>query len=188
MNQNDYRKIINTGKIIFEDEKISIEKSKRSPHRALILQGGGALGAYEVGVVKALIKRLIAEDKEDIEGRPVFDIIAGSSIGAVNATLIVNYVTKRKRQGLSVSESWNGVDHILYNFWDDLSSPFGWIFKYIRNTNLYFNIWSHTWDAILTSSYDITWRTGREFRDAWMRIPTEFIKLVISQIQGFFKL
>ena len=60
MNQNDYRKIINTEKIIFEDEKISVEKSKRSPHRALalILQGGGALGAYEVGVVKALIERV----------------------------------------------------------------------------------------------------------------------------------
>jgi hypothetical protein len=58
MNQNDYRKIINTEKIIFEDEKISVEKSKRSPHRALILHGGGALGAYEVGVVKALIERV----------------------------------------------------------------------------------------------------------------------------------
>ncbi|MDE1827180.1 MAG: patatin-like phospholipase family protein [Thaumarchaeota archaeon] len=43
----------------------------------LVLQGGGSLGAYECGVFKAL-------DKHDIK----FDIVSGTSIGAINATII----------------------------------------------------------------------------------------------------
>jgi NADPH-dependent 2,4-dienoyl-CoA reductase/sulfur reductase-like enzyme/predicted acylesterase/phospholipase RssA len=44
---------------------------------ALILQGGGALGAFECGVVKALEERSIYPD-----------LIAGVSIGAINAAII----------------------------------------------------------------------------------------------------
>jgi NTE family protein len=43
----------------------------------LVLQGGGSLGAYECGVFKALHKRNIK-----------FDIVAGTSIGAINAAII----------------------------------------------------------------------------------------------------
>jgi NTE family protein len=186
--QSNYKKIINTEKLIFEDKKISFEKSKGYPHRALILQGGGALGAYEVGVIKALTERLIQEDIEKAEDRPLFNIIAGSSIGAVNAAIIVNYVTKRRRQGLSVSESWNGVDQILYDFWDDLSTPFWWIPRYIRNSNIHFEILPSIWNIILSSNYDVTWGIGRAFRDLWISIPAEFIKLSMSQFQDFFKI
>ena len=40
----------------------------------LVLQGGGSLGAYECGVYKTLYEHGIE-----------FDILAGSSIGAINA-------------------------------------------------------------------------------------------------------
>ena len=43
----------------------------------LVMQGGGALGAYECGVYKTL-------EKYGID----FDIVAGTSIGAVNAAII----------------------------------------------------------------------------------------------------
>lgn len=43
----------------------------------LVMQGGGSLGAYECGVYKALSRRGIK-----------FDIVAGTSIGAVNAGII----------------------------------------------------------------------------------------------------
>jgi NTE family protein len=48
-------------------------------HTALVLQGGGALGAYEYGVIKALYER-----------RPGFSpsVITGLSIGAVNAAIL----------------------------------------------------------------------------------------------------
>jgi len=43
----------------------------------LVLQGGGSLGAYECGVYKALAENEIP-----------FDVIAGTSIGAINAAII----------------------------------------------------------------------------------------------------
>lgn len=45
--------------------------------RALVLQGGGALGAYQAGVYEALLAR-----------EPALDWVAGVSIGAINAALI----------------------------------------------------------------------------------------------------
>ncbi|MGC2309949.1 MAG: patatin-like phospholipase family protein, partial [Nitrososphaeraceae archaeon] len=58
--------------------------------RALVLQGGGALGAYEAGVLKVLCKKLHEEDKENKrEDSLLFDIVAGTSIGATNAAILV---------------------------------------------------------------------------------------------------
>ena len=55
--------------------------------RALVLQGDGALGAYEAGVLEVLCKKLADEDKEcRREDRLIFDIVAGTSIGAMNAS------------------------------------------------------------------------------------------------------
>ncbi|OLD32109.1 MAG: hypothetical protein AUI61_03490 [Thaumarchaeota archaeon 13_1_40CM_2_39_13_2] len=53
------------------------ENKKLSFETVLILQGGGSLGAYECGVYKALNKHGIK-----------FDIVAGTSIGAINAAII----------------------------------------------------------------------------------------------------
>ena len=61
-----------------------------SKQRALVLQGGGALGAYQVGVLKVLAKKIIEEDEKNAEqGRSLFDIIAGTSIGAMNAAVML---------------------------------------------------------------------------------------------------
>jgi NTE family protein len=51
--------------------------SRAALQTVLILQGGGALGAFECGVVKALEQRSIHPD-----------LIAGVSIGAINAAII----------------------------------------------------------------------------------------------------
>lgn len=53
-----------------------------SPRRAIVLSGGGARGAYAAGVI-----RYIVEEIGEALGRPVhFDIISGTSVGAINAT------------------------------------------------------------------------------------------------------
>jgi len=44
----------------------------------LIMQGGGSLGAFACGVYKALVRKKVK-----------IDIAAGTSIGAVNASIIV---------------------------------------------------------------------------------------------------
>ena len=85
--------------------------------RALILQGGGALGAYEVGAFKALIKKIPEIDAKNQEaGRPLFDIVAGTSIGAINAAILVSHF---KDDG---SKSWNSASEKLQDFWDYISS------------------------------------------------------------------
>jgi NTE family protein len=89
-------------------------------HRVLIFQGGGALGAYEAGVFQALYEELYekSEDKQE----PLFHVVAGTSIGAINATILVNYVLKNR--------SWQGSNQELNRFWDELSSPSIWHPRY----------------------------------------------------------
>jgi NTE family protein len=57
--------------------------------RALVFQGGASLGAYEAGIYQALYEKITKLDKEneakDSLRRPVFDIIAGTSIGATDS-------------------------------------------------------------------------------------------------------
>src|SRR5215471_11907869 len=62
--------------------------------RALVLQGGGSLGAYEAGAYQALYERITKTDREKGDGKPFLNIVAGTSIGAINAAIIVSYVVE----------------------------------------------------------------------------------------------
>ena len=64
--------------------------------RALILQGGGALGAYQAGVFKSLYEKISNQKNEDSNDVPLFDIIAGTSIGAINGAILVSIFLKIK--------------------------------------------------------------------------------------------
>ena len=103
--------------------------------RALILQGGGALGAYELGAYEALSEKLKAKDSSNSQNvrknRPLFDIIAGTSIGALNAALITRSVV-------------DGKDSVcvLKNFWEDITLPFIWISKSNPLFTESWNLWS----------------------------------------------
>jgi NTE family protein len=76
-----------------------MEKDIKMPaparQRVLVFQGGGSLGAYEASVYHVLchwIKRDLHQDEN------VFDIIAGTSIDAVNASIIFNEILEKKKQ------------------------------------------------------------------------------------------
>jgi NTE family protein len=57
-----------------------------------VLQGGGSSGAYEAGAYKALYELLSKKDKrEGKETSITFNIIAGTSIGAINAAILASY-------------------------------------------------------------------------------------------------
>jgi predicted acylesterase/phospholipase RssA len=61
-------------------ERPDFSPDKLPPQTVLILQGGGALGAFECGVVKAL------------EEAKIFpDIVAGVSIGALNGAIVASH-------------------------------------------------------------------------------------------------
>ena len=61
-----------------DEESHPRHKKSRNIENVLVLQGGGSLGAFACGVFKALVKKNIR-----------IDIAAGTSIGAVNAAIIV---------------------------------------------------------------------------------------------------
>jgi NTE family protein len=93
------------------EEKINNLNNAPNIQRALILQGGGALGAYEVGVIKALYEKLTEEDsKNGYNDKPLFDIIAGTSIGAINGAILVSQV-------LENNEDWKKSIEKLEEFW-----------------------------------------------------------------------
>jgi NTE family protein len=93
-----------------------MEKRMNIPEkeRALVLQGGGSLGAYSVGVYSGLYESLSRMDAEEgNKGKPIFDIIAGTSIGAINAAILVSYVVE--------NQTYEGSAERLVNFWKYLS-------------------------------------------------------------------
>ena len=82
--------------------------------RALILQGGGSLGAYEAGAYKAFYAMVTKKDNErGFKGKPLVDIVAGTSIGAINSAVLVSYVIE--------NNTWEGSAERLNEFWEYLS-------------------------------------------------------------------
>ena len=83
--------------------------------RALIFQGGGSLGAYEAGAYKAFYELLSERDKKiGREDQPLFDIVAGTSIGAMNASVLVSYVKEAR--------TWKGSAERLIEFWEYIAT------------------------------------------------------------------
>jgi predicted acylesterase/phospholipase RssA len=79
----------------------SKNNNKPDRQRALVLQGGGALGAYEAGVLKGLCTKIMEKDKEKGKvNSPLFDIVAGTSIGAMNAAVLVSSIVKKIKHGV----------------------------------------------------------------------------------------
>jgi NTE family protein len=100
--------------------------------RALVLQGGGSLGAYEAGVYEALYGWLSKKDKEEKKQKSItFDIIAGTSIGAMNAAVLTSYVVE--------NNTYEGSAERLIEFWRYLSK------QSLVDTNPWFKAW---WDIL----------------------------------------
>ncbi|MGD8430436.1 MAG: patatin-like phospholipase family protein [Ectothiorhodospiraceae bacterium] len=81
--------------------------SSESPESriALVLQGGGALGAFQAGVFEALA-----------ECRCTPDWIAGTSIGAINGAIIAGNRPEHRLDRLK--EFWRRVSHVMpYHAW-----------------------------------------------------------------------
>src|ERR1700759_1358822 len=93
-----------------------IPRPKNCGRIALVLQGGGALGAYQAGVYQAL---------HEAELEP--DWVSGVSIGAVNAALIAGNAPDRRLAALC--EFWDRVtDRTIWPY-----TPDGDIYRQSRN-------------------------------------------------------
>jgi NTE family protein len=83
--------------------------------RALILSGGGARAAYQVGVLQAL-----AEILPDESPNP-FPIICGTSAGAINALALAAHQGNFKESVHSLATMWRSLtvgDVYLHSWWD----------------------------------------------------------------------
>ncbi len=93
---------------------INVNVVVKRVQRAIIFQGGVSLGAYEAGVYKALVEKLEEHDsKTDLknQSRPLFDIVAGTSIGAMNGAIVVSDIKNQK--------SWKESADDLVKFWEE---------------------------------------------------------------------
>jgi NTE family protein len=70
---------------------------------ALVLSGGGARGAYEAGIVRYLREELPAATRDQVR----FDILCGTSVGAVTACFLAATMDTPERQGQLLCEMWS---------------------------------------------------------------------------------
>ena len=89
-------------------------KKSRDLENVLIMQGGGSLGSFACGVFKALIKQEVR-----------IDIVAGTSIGAVNAAIIAGSKSDQPEKDLE-------------DFWIEISES---------NMQIVPDLWMYEWDS-----------------------------------------
>ena len=131
--------------------------------RALVLQGGGSLGAYGAGAYKALYESISKKDTNEGQNRkPIFDIVAGTSIGAINAAVLVSYVVE--------NQTYEGSAERLVDFWKYLSK------ESTVESNPFFKQW---WDYLHSLNGEIAsgesarrYYSAREF--AFYGVPNVF--------------
>lgn len=145
-------------------------KTKR---RALVLQGGGALGAYAFGVIKALYEQ------------PDFslDIVTGVSIGAINAAVLVG--AKDDPIG-TLDELWR--ERLAIRDWPFSPSSISRYSSLYGNPAMYWLRPSYVYTPLLapfveTSIYDITAlrRTLNDLID-FDKLNHNEIRLVVSAV------
>jgi NTE family protein len=81
------------------------------PCVALVLAGGGARGAYEVGVLRYVLEELPKRLGRDTPIR----ILCGTSVGAINACLLAAYADQPRMRARLLVDRWRAlqVEHIL---------------------------------------------------------------------------
>lgn len=76
----------------------------RKTENVLILQGGGSLGAFGCGVIKGLAKKGIS-----------FDIVCGTSIGAINGAVFVGNKNENESPEDNLENFWMEIAESTYN-------------------------------------------------------------------------
>jgi len=154
---------------IEEPYTVNIPSIEKSLENVLILQGGGSLGAFGCGVYKAL-------EKNDIN----LDVIAGTSIGGVNAAIIAG----------SMKE--DNTAQILEDFWLELSegfidieklSPFSSWTGYMKIFQIppmfsYYNFHSPLWAAVAAGIKE-TYSSNKIEMDIKLKQMSSFYSSVI---------
>lgn len=79
--------------------------SSYHPPAALVLAGGGALGAYEAGVLSYALDSL----ERELGPRAAFDLFCGTSVGALNATFLAAAADQPAQAARALRRYWEGL-------------------------------------------------------------------------------
>src|SRR5467141_2311041 len=98
---------------------------------ALVLSGGGARGAYEVGVLRYVLGKLIPRLGDSARPR----IFSGTSVGAINACAVAAHHDLPDFAVGQLAERWRqlSLEHIFRLGWSDLGGLMRWIFGSARD-------------------------------------------------------
>ncbi len=141
----------------------------------LLLQGGGALGAYQAGVYEALAEAALHPDW-----------VAGISIGAINAAIIAGNPPETRVDKLK--EFWQGVT--AGSSWDAFSDPLA---RYARGTEarLFVNQMSATSTVLtgvpgfFTPRFPSPWTQPRGSMEATSYYDTSALKGTLERVVDF---
>ncbi len=82
-----------------------MQQQKKHNTNGLVLSGGGARGAYEVGVMLFIRERL----KKRLGRHLHFDVITGTSVGALNGTFYAATSEDEDNQAQRLARAWEGL-------------------------------------------------------------------------------
>jgi NTE family protein len=93
---------------------------------ALVLSGGGARGAYEIGVLRYVLGKLTPRLGDSARPR----IFSGTSVGAINACAIAAHHDVADFGIRHLAERWRqlGLEHVFQLGWGDLAALVRWLF------------------------------------------------------------
>ena len=89
-----------------EDRHTPRSLGPRPDKAALVLSGGGARGAYEVGVMAGLAEVLHLGER----GAAPFDVFAGTSVGAINATYLAAHADRADLGIEGLIKTWESLE------------------------------------------------------------------------------
>ena len=116
-------------------------KESRNIENVLVMQGGGSLGAFACGVFKALVKHKVQ-----------IDIVAGTSIGAVNAAIIVGNKSGHPEKDLE-------------DFWLEIGES---------SLEIIPDLWAYGWDS-RTRTYVPKTISSASINAAFFGVPKMFV-------------
>lgn len=85
---------------------VFIDEDERRRRVALVFAGGAARGAYEVGVVQ----HLFGEVAYELGGQVPVDILAGTSVGAINACVLAAHADDQRLSSELLAAHWSTID------------------------------------------------------------------------------
>lgn len=77
-------------------------RRKRAPLTGLVLSGGGARGAYEAGIIRYIRDELPPK----VRAHARFEIICGTSVGAINGCFLAANAHNPELQGRALAQVW----------------------------------------------------------------------------------